>query len=76
MNENTSTAPSPVDMVYLPSPSVVVPVDVPFTTTLTPGIDAPCESETLPDTVLWANADALTNSNSAKLKTWYCCFIE
>ena len=36
---------------YLPSKSVCVPVDVPFTNTLTPG-KVPDESDTVPETVL------------------------
>src|SRR5690606_21280282 len=51
IKENTNVAPSGADNEYLPSKSVVVPVVVPDTETVTPGINSPLASVTVPVTV-------------------------
>src|SRR5690606_15212323 len=45
-----------VSMEYSPLLSVTAPLDVPFSTTLTPGSDEPSSSVTVPETVIWPRA--------------------
>ena len=54
MYENSRVAVLDALIEYLPSISVVVPVVVPLTTTLTPGNGSPVTSVTTPLTMFWA----------------------
>ena len=55
MNEKTSLASLPADMLYAPAAFVVVPTEVPSTTTVTPAIGLPSEPVTVPEIcLLWA----------------------
>ena len=49
INENTIVAPSSTFKVYFPSKSVAVPMPVPGTETVTPGMGSPFASTTVPD---------------------------
>src|SRR5690606_10537352 len=51
INENTKVLPSGTDKVYSPFKSVAVPIAVPGTDTVTPGMGLPFSSVTLPLTV-------------------------
>ena len=58
-------------MEKLPSKSVTVPVEVPFTMTLAPMTGSPAVSTTVPDTLLWANdIVAMSSIKKVSISRW------